>query len=234
MNILFIVVIVILAIGVLAGLKIGFTDMLFEMATTLVSMIAAVVLCSPVAKIIMQNEKMMTGLIGKINNVLKLKELAQKAPSAQDFLNNIAIPDVIKDKIVSGDMLQNFDNKTDVTVNAMADSVANFIGMVIIYAACFIVIFIVAIIALNILNHFFDLVNKIPGIKQTNKLLGAAFGLVIALMIVWAFFAVITLFSANPWGANLLQSIAESKFLSFIYNNNFPMQIITKKVEGLF
>lgn len=228
-NYLLLIVVAILIIGLIMGIVKGFTNMLFETATTLVSIVGAALLCSPVAKAIIKNEKIMTGLSDKIASVMKLKDLANKVPSAEDYLKNINLPDVIKEKLLSGAL----SGKNDTALN-MANVTAEFIAKLIIYIACFIGLFIVFVIVLKLLDHFFDLLNKLPGLKQANKLLGAILGLVLALFIVWIGFSIITLLGATPVGTKLLENISGNKFLSFLYNNNLPMQFITKKVEGLF
>lgn len=224
-NYILLIVIAILVIGLVLGIVKGFTNMLFETATTFVSLIGAVLLCSPVAKAIIKNEKLMTGLSDKLASVMKLKDLAEKVPTAEDFLQKINLPDVIKNKLLSGDP------KTSVN---MAEITSTFLAKLIIYIACFIALFIALVIVLKILDKFFDLLNKLPGLKQANKLLGAALGLVFALLIVWIAFSIITLLGATPVGADMLSKISENRFLSFLYNNNLLMLFITKKVEGLF
>ncbi len=229
MKYLVFIVIAILLIGIIVGVVKGFTNMLFETATTFVSLIFAAILCSPVANAICKNEKLMTGLTDKIASVMKLKELANKIPSTDDYLKNINLPDVIKDKIASG--ILSGASKTSLN---LANATAEFIAKLIIHIACFIVLFILAVVVLKLLDKFFDLVNKLPGLKQANKLLGAALGLVLALFIVWIAFALVTLLGATSFGSSMLQAISDNKFLSFLYNNNLPMAFITKKVEGLF
>jgi len=229
MNTLFWIVLVILIAGLVVGLVRGFTDMIFETATTFVSIIVACILCSPVAKAIMKNENLMTKLNEKIYSALKLGDLVKKFPSGKDLLQNVNLPSIITDKVAN-----TIDAGKEATATVVANNLTQFLSSMIIYVACFIVLVIVAAIALHILNSFFDLVTKIPGIKEANKLLGAALGVVLALMIVWVGFALITLCGSSEFGAGLLQDISENAFLNFLYKNNIPMQIITKKVEGLF
>jgi uncharacterized membrane protein required for colicin V production len=228
MNILLIVVLAILIIGVIVGWFRGFTNIIFETATTLVAIILAIVLCGPVAKAIIKNENLMGKLETKVSSALKLDEAANKVPSAEELFKNVSLPSVITDKIASG-----LDAKTQNTAKAAAKATAQFVSRLIIYVACFIVVFIVAIIAIHLLDKFFDLINKLPVIKEVNSLVGAAVGLLLALFVVWLFFAVVTLLGSTGFGASMLSQISSSKFLNFLYTNNIPMQFITNKVNSL-
>lgn len=228
MNILLIVVLAILIIGIIVGWFRGFTNILFETATTLVAIILAIILCGPVAKAIIKNENLMGKLESKVSSALKLDEAANKVPSADELFKNVNLPSVITDKISSG-----LDEKTQNTAKAAAQATAQFVSRLIIYVACFIVVFIVAIIAIHLLDKFFDLINKLPVVKEVNALVGAAVGFLLALFVVWLFFAVVTLLSSTPFGASMMTQISSSKILNFLYTNNIPMQFITNKVNSL-
>jgi len=228
MNILLIVVIAILAIGLIVGGVRGFTDMLFETATTLVAIILASLLCSPIANAVIKNEDFMTKIENKVTDVMKLDELAAKTPSAEELFKNMNLPSVITDGIA-----KSIDSQTGVTVKAAAEATSAFIARMIVYVACFIVLVILAIIVLHLLDHIFDLLNKLPVLKELNALAGAVVGLVLALLAVWIFFAIVTLLSSSSFGMSMMEQIAASNFLSFLYNNNIPMQIITNKVGNL-
>ncbi len=228
MNVLLIVVIAILIIGVIVGWVRGFTNMLFETATTLVAIIFAIILCSPVANAVMKNEKLMTRLDTKITKSLKLDDLANRMPSSEELLKNVGLPSVITNNIA-----KSIDGKTESTAKAAATATSQFLAKMIIYVAVFIVLVIIGIIVLHLLDSFFDLLNKLPVLKEVNSFVGAVVGLVFALLVIWIFFAIVTLLGSTPFGANMLDSIAGNPFLNFLYNNNIPMQFITNKVQGL-
>ena len=228
MNVLLIVVIAILIIGVIVGWVRGFTNMLFETATTLVAIIFAVILCSPVAKAIMKNENLMTKLDTKITQTLKLDDLANKMPSSEELLKNVGLPSVITKNIA-----KSLDGKTESTAKAAAQATSQFLAKMIIYVAVFIVLVILGIIVLHVLDSFFDLLNKLPVVKEVNAFVGAIVGLVLALLAIWIFFAIVTLLGSTPFGASMLESIASNPFLNFLYNNNIPMQFITNRVQNL-
>ena len=228
MNVLLIVVLALLVVGFVFGLIRGFTNILFETATLLVAIIIACILCSPVANTIIRNENMMNRLTDKVYKGLKMEEVVNKTPSTSEFFKNMNLPSAITDNVA-----KSLDEKTGVTVRAAAEATAGFVARMIIYVAVFIALVIAAFIVIRILDHFFDLVNKLPVFKEVNALAGGAVGIVFALFLIWVFFALVTLFGSTPFGASMLEQISSNGFLSFLYNNNLPMLIITNSIGKL-
>ena len=83
-------------------------------------------------------------------------------------------------------------------------------------------------ILLYALNKVLDVFAKLPLLKQANKLVGMALGLVQGILLVWLFFALVTVISGTEFGQTMFRYINESKLLSFLYTNNIPMNFITK------
>ena len=90
------------------------------------------------------------------------------------------------------------------------------------------------LILLFVLNKILDLVAKLPLLKQANQLAGLALGTVQAILIIWLFFAIVTVISGTEFGQSIFGYINSSKLLSFLYTNNIPMNFITKTVANLF
>ena len=116
----------------------------------------------------------------------------------------------------------------------MAAGVAEFLAKTILGALCFVLVFIIAMILLYALNKVLDIFAKLPLLKQANKLVGMALGLVQGILLVWLFFALVTVISGTEFGQTMFRYINESKLLSFLYTNNIPMNFITKTVADLF
>lgn len=61
---------------------------------------------------------------------------------------------------------------------------------------------------------------RAPGLGMANRLLGAGFGLIQQLLILWMIFLVITIFSHTGWGETLYQMIRESMCMGYLYDHN--------------
>lgn len=80
--------------------------------------------------------------------------------------------------------------------------------------------FLLVAIVLKIVIHLLDLVARLPVLKGINRILGAVAGLAEGLLAVWVLLFIVTLACTSPWGQHALASIQESKFLTFLYQNN--------------
>lgn len=80
--------------------------------------------------------------------------------------------------------------------------------------------FLLVAIVLKIVIHLLDLVARLPVLKGINRILGAVAGLAEGLLAVWVLLFIVTLACTSPWGQQALASIQESKFLTFLYQNN--------------
>jgi len=79
------------------------------------------------------------------------------------------------------------------------------------------------IIARIFLRTFFlslEMLVKVPGLSFVNRLMGAGFGLVQQLLLLWLFLLLVAIFSSTPWGVYLYEAVQESAWMSVLYENN--------------
>jgi len=236
MNYVLIVVLAILVLGAVIGWKKGFVDMLFGAVSMTIALILAIIIGPKISEFVQSNTGIMDKLTVKVSQTLNLEELAVEIPEPDVFIENLNLPAVIKDKITSAEFEEklNLDKMAEDASEKMAEVVANFLAKTIITALCFVIVFIVALILLFVLNKILDLVAKLPLLKQANQLAGLALGAFQAVLVVWLFFAVVTVISGTEFGQSMFEYINSSKLLSFLYANNIPMNFITKTVANLF
>lgn len=236
MNFVLIAVIAILAIGAIIGWKKGFVDMLFGAVSMILALILAVIIAPKLGAAVQQNEGIMDKLTVKVSEVLNLEELAVEVPDADGLVENLNLPDVIKEKITSAEFMEkiNIDTFAEDATGKMANAVAVFLAKTIITAVCFVVVFIVALILLYLLNKVLDVFAKLPLLKQANQIAGLALGVCQSVLVIWMFFAVITMIGGSEFGQTMFGYISDSKLLDFLYKNNIPMNYITKTAAELF
>jgi len=236
MNYVLIVVLAILAIGAIIGWKKGFVDMLFGAVSMTIALILAVLIGPKLGAFIQENTGLVDTLSVKVGQTLNLEDLAIEVPEPDAFVENLNLPAVIKEKITSAEFEEklNLDKMAEDASKKMAEVVATFLAKTIITALCFVIVFVVALILLFVLNKILDLVAKLPLLKQANQLAGLALGTVQAILIIWLFFAIVTVISGTEFGQSIFGYINSSKLLSFLYTNNIPMNYITKTVANLF
>lgn len=236
MNYVLIAVIAILAIGAVVGWKKGFVDMLFGAVSMIVALILAVIIGPKLGAVVQGSDGIMETLTVKVSETLNLEELAVEIPDANVFVENLNLPDVMKEKLSSAEFMEKIelDIIAEDASHKMADAVAVFLAKTIITALCFVIVFVVALILLYLLNKVLDVFAELPLLKQANQLVGLALGFCQGILVVWMFFAVVTVISGTEFGQIVFGYICDSKLLDFLYKNNIPMNYITKAATELF
>ena len=217
MNIALIIVLLILIVNALYGRKAGLIKTVFS----LFSMIAAILLTSfispQVSKVLQENEAVMEYMSGKVEAVLPLEELGNKITDQISFVDSLPIPEAMKTSIIENN---NSDAYAEMAVDNFTTYITHAIANIVLNAIAFIVTFIVIIIILNIIS-------KLPILNQINKTAGMLVGGVQGLIIIWVLGILVTVFSGSAFGQEVFGMINESAFLSFLYNNNLILRVIT-------
>lgn len=140
------------------------------------------------------------------------------------IIENSNVPELFKE------YLQENNNKeiySLVGADSFIDYIAKGITRLIIQILSAIVIFVIISIIVKLIMCFLDVVTWLPIIGGLNRIAGAALGLAAALVIVWVLFLVFTMFYATDAGKEIFVQIEESSILSFLYQNNFILKVIT-------
>lgn len=88
-------------------------------------------------------------------------------------------------------------------------------------AVCFLLIFVVAYIAVIVVAISLDILSHLPGLSTLNRIGGAVLGAGLGLLCVWIAMAVLTVLADNGTAEQILHMIEESAFLKALYENNF-------------
>lgn len=91
-----------------------------------------------------------------------------------------------------------------------------------------VILILLILLVMLILKRALKLVSRIPVLRQINKLGGFAAGIILAMLWVSIICAIINLFAANPSFAPITESINNSLFAKYFYNNNILMMILAK------
>ncbi len=104
---------------------------------------------------------------------------------------------------------------------AAADTAAEWIlkGM------SFLITFIIALIIVMIVLRLLGLVNKVPVLGKVNKILGLFGGALEGYLVVSLVMLLVSLIAGTGLGVTLTQNIDDNTFLSFLYYNNFLLQL---------
>lgn len=140
-----------------------------------------------------------------------------------DRINNSILPETIKEHILESNVPEVYER---LEVKSFPEYVAAYIARMIVKLISFAVTFILVCILMKALSAIIAVIDIIPVIGWLNHVAGVIAGLVMALFIVWLVFIGITILTTLNTGTGLLEMIASSPLLRFMYENN----IILKKL----
>lgn len=106
------------------------------------------------------------------------------------------------------------------------DKASDFVADQVVQRLGWLLSFVLILLLLLILIHFLDVIAKLPVLKSINRFGGLAIGLVEGLVVVWIFFLVIVLCQGTEFGREMMGSIQQNMFLKILYENNVIEQLV--------
>lgn len=199
--ILDLIVILVIALFTFIGYKQGLIKVAIKIASFFIAIIIALVLFKPVSTLVINN----TTIDDKIENAI-IEKITPEGMKPEDKVETQNLPSgIIKN---ANDSIKN---------------IAETLTTKLIEICTILILYIVARIVLKFIAALATLIEKIPILKQFNKLGGTVYGLVKGVLIVYVILAIIYL--ASPLlKENTSKKIEEARLTKMMYNNN----IITK------
>ena len=206
-------VILFLAVMAAYGYKRGFVRIVISMLAMIVTIILASVLTIPVSGFIKETS-VGEGIRASVEEMVEGADIIDA-----ESINNLDLPKSMLEPIAEG---------AESTQQAIGTYVADALTDTIINSLTFLILVIVIYIILKIVIAALDVVTKLPVLNSINKGAGAVIGLVQGLLFVWVGCLVLAACSDKPWAQEAFRQINDNELLSFIYNNNMIIWIITK------
>lgn len=206
------IIVGIIALCVIVGYAKGLTGALIKIVSFVLSLIIAFILYMPLSNYIINN----TQIDDMIENTIRESILKNDDQTQKEENMPTAITDYINQKVE--------DASNSVKENVV-NSTAKDVSQTIVRAGTWIMLFIIARIALIVLKFITALIAKLPVIKQFDKLGGIIYGLLEGLVITYFALALIS-FITPMTKENLSSDINKSYIGSSMYNNNLLLKII--------
>ncbi|MBO5461118.1 MAG: CvpA family protein [Ruminococcus sp.] len=144
-----------------------------------------------------------------IGDVSKEEQIAQ--------IENSAIPEFLKELLIENN---NSIIYNELGVEYFPQYVASYITRLAVNIVSFLLTFIFAIIIVRALSAAIDILGDFPVIGAVNHAGGAILGILVAVLVVWLGFLLLTLMYSTEIGQTCFAMIEESKLLTYLYENN--------------
>ena len=214
------IIVGILVLCIALGYRRGLAGALLKLISFALALVIAFVLFKPVSNIIIDNTNWDESLTQGIREAIvsdSNEETTDKEKNAEEQ----GMPTVIMEHIN-----ESVEAAGDTAKEAVADAAAEEAAIIIINAGVWIVLFIIAKIALFFVKGIANLITKLPIIKQFDKLGGIIYGILEAIVVIYIILAIISFVSPVLSGSGIIEAIQNSFIGSIMYHNNLLLKII--------
>lgn len=135
----------------------------------------------------------------------------------------ISIPDSVMEEILAKTTGA---ADTFLEESGLYTEIAKGIAEFVVQGIAFVMALVFAWLVVHILSRILGIVSHIPILKGVNQCMGIFAGTLKGLLMIWIVFYLIALCSTGEMGRALVFYIYESKFLTYLYENNLVLTII--------
>ena len=227
MDILFIVVLLILAGFGLHGYLRGMVHILFSLVAIFLTIGLATAFAPYTTQILQTRTPLYQTVKDKCADYLQssVEARIQQGMSGQKDITlfGMKMPEEVQD-LFTDEAAEQASGLVEHT--GIYEKVSGFVAEQVVQRLGWLLSFVLILIVLLILIHFLDIIAKLPVLKNINRIGGLAIGLLEGLVIVWIVFLVITLCQGAEFGREMMDSIERNMFLKILYDNNVIEQLI--------
>lgn len=176
---------------VFIGYKRGFFKTIMRLISLAVALVAAVLLSQPAAQLLY--DLLLRGRLTELVTDAFSKTTQSVSASMDSLLSGL--PGILRHALSADGIASSADVLTRAGVSAetapaaasdaVLGKVVEPLTVTLMSGACFIVIFLLALIAMLLITHAANLATKLPGLKQVNGFLGLLVGVAEGLVLVW-------------------------------------------------
>ncbi len=233
MNIVLIAAIIILIASALIGFGRGLVKSVFSTFALIVAIVLAIQIM-PYGTRLLRQTPIYTNIYNSIQSSLddQLQTSAEGVSQQMEIIDQMEnMPDFIKNLLKSNNNTQMYEA---LGISQFSEYVSNYITVLILNAISLLVCFLIIYIVLRIVGCMLDMLSRIPVINGLNRIGGFIFGLLNGAAYLWIGCIIVTIFSSTGWGQYIFAQINDSVILSFIYNNNYLLQLMADMGKVLF
>lgn len=222
--ILDILIVVIIGVTIGFAVKNGFVKTVLSAASFLIALVVAFLFVAPVRDAFLES-----GMAVKVRTAVD-ESITSFVTDTSESRRNCRIPDKLEFIGIDKDELQTkWNNWRSGNTEALKNELVGYVSEPVLRAVAtftaFILLYLGSVLVLRLAAYLLDKLTDLPILRQANKLLGLAAGVVLALLRVWLFCAVVRLLlpCADTLGLDFVSRIDPSAtfLFKFFYENNF-------------
>lgn len=217
MNTLDIMVAGILILSFAIGFTKGFIKTVLGLGAFFAAAALSLALSPAVSDAVSEHTSLDESLSIKVQQLLSVDDLPLPAADSLEeqlsILGSVRLPEPLKERLLENNNTKVYEL---LDVDNLADYIGSYLAKTAINAMAYIAVFILALLAINVLAGILGFAARLPIIREINKLSGGIAGLILGLGFIWTFFAfssfVISFQSMEPF-TQMLEASAIAKHL---------------------
>lgn len=237
MNGLSIVVAAIFLLCAFWGYRRGFIKIVASLAATLATIILVIFLSPYVSDMILKVVPIEKTIQEKCISILQVQtesetgeavipeDIETSRETQISLIENAEIPEVFRQLLLENN---NDEIYQTLGVTTFTEYVGSYLAKLIANIISFLLMLIIVTIVIRTITYTLGIISKLPVVGGMNRLAGGILGIGTGLVVVWILFVILTLIYDTEIGTLCFTHIAESEFLTKLYNNNILMNYITK------
>lgn len=212
-----VIILCVMALSIYLGYKKGLVGVAFKLLSSIAAIALSFILIFPISSYIINNTDFDDNIEKRIIKTLKNENYVINGEYVDE--ENSELPEVIS-KYINNAVNESVNKTKDVVIEESAREIARgFVKVV-----TFIILFIIVKFGLIFAKAITEGLAELPIIKQFNELGGVLYGALRGLVIIYAVFAIISIFFAS---SELVKQINDSSIIGkIVYNNNVILSIM--------
>ena len=253
MNILTIIIIAIFLLFMILGYRKGLVRTVLKFVLAVVAFFLAYLLTPVLTDVLIKNTRIDDYIIKKIDNKIyettkqKIEnemnesygmvneqlcsELTDRALNTTltrseeiEFINSLKLPQYVSTALIENN---NKEVMEELSVDSFYDYLAIYVARMILRAVVFGFLYLSLWIIFKVIMLIAMMAASLPVVSTANKIAGMLFGLLEALIIVWVFFAIVSVFINTDFGTKISEQVEQSPLLKMLFDKNIIINTIT-------
>lgn len=235
MNWLLVIVLLIILFSAIRGCCKGFLRVLFSLVSVIVLIVLVSYATPHVTGFIQEHTQLDQKIAERISDKMQTSTEAtmeNAADTQQKGLEDagIYLPESIQKVLIKEGVST---VESTVSQSGVYEKTGQWMAGVIISVLAFLIALLLGILIVWMIGRATDVVNHIPVIGGINRFLGFFAGGFQGIIAVWLLFLIISIMSGTDAGGVLAEHVEENTFLSFLYQHNLVLNILSHMLGGI-
>ncbi len=211
--------------AIYAGYKKGMIKIILSCLSLLITMLIIAAIAPRVTSAV-KDSNVYESIASSTEKSLSKQGVFEKS-SDDKIINALKLPVPVKEKILENKTAKRY---AQMGVSDIRQYVVHSLTDVILTAIVYIILFVIVFALVNVFIGVFDIVGKLPILKQFNQLGGAAIGFLEGLLFIWLALLIISAFGNTEFATWVYNDIASNSIAKFIYDNNLFLKLIASAI----